>query len=237
MTPQADDLTCGPTCLHSVYAYYDDAIPLKRVVAETPRLHNGGTLAVFLARHALDRGYSALIYTYDLQLFDPTWFGLGANDLPGKLAAQAAFRKGRPLQAASSAYLDYVRRGGQIRFEDLTTTLIRRYLNRSVPILTGLSSTYLYRSAREFGPKDDYDDIRGAPSGHFVVLCGYDRATRTVLVADPLQPNPISSKPYYEVNIDRLVCAILLGVLTYDANLLILRPKAGRSRNADVHRS
>ena len=85
-----------------------------------------------------------------------------------------------------------------------------------------MSATYLYRTAREFGPGDDYDDVRGTPSGHFVVLCGYDREKRTVLVADPLQSNPVGKGQYYEVDLNRVICSILLGVTTYDANLLII---------------
>ena len=69
------------------------------------------------------------------------------------------------------------------------------------------------------------DDIRGTPVGHFVVLCGYNRDTKMVRIADPYLPNPFAPRDnYYEVNVDRVVCAILLGILTYDANLLILRP-------------
>ena len=44
-------------------------------------------------------------------------------------------------------------------------------------------------------------------------------------VADPLLPNPVASEQLYEINIDRVICAILLGVLTYDANLLIIQPR------------
>lgn len=222
--PQPDDFTCGPTCLHAVYNYYGDAIPLEQVIRETPRLENGGTLAVMLATHALRRGYRAKIYTYNLQVFDPTWFDQGVPALRAKLAAQAAFKTGHHLHAATAAFLEFLDAGGSVRFEDLTAGLIRRYLNRSRPILVGLSATYLYRTSREFGPKDEYDDTRGEPCGHFVVLCGYDRENRSVLIADPMHPNPVSPSLHYEVNIDRLVCAILLGVLTYDANLLILEP-------------
>jgi hypothetical protein len=70
-----------------------------------------------------------------------------------------------------------------------------------------------------------YDDIQGEPTGHFVVLCGYDMQNRTALVADPLLPNPISASPIYTVRLNRLICAIMLGILTYDANLLIITPK------------
>ena len=30
--PQPDDCTCGPTCLHAVYRYFGDEIPLTQVV-------------------------------------------------------------------------------------------------------------------------------------------------------------------------------------------------------------
>jgi hypothetical protein len=133
----------------------------------------------------------------------------------------------------------FLRRGGELRFEELTTALVRKYLARNIPILTGLSATYLYGSAREFGPNGRPDDIRGKPAGHFVVLCGYDRDTREVLVADPLQKNPLSGTNQYTVSIDRVICAILLGILTYDANLLIIEPRHMRKlqgSRADSHR-
>lgn len=236
--PQPDEITCGPTCLHALYRYFGDDLPLERVVAEVPMLEGGGTLAVLLACHALRRGYRALIYTYKLQLFDPTWLGPGGSDLQEKLRRQMEFKNDPKLQAASRAYLEFLELGGELRFEDLTTALIRKYLNRSVPIVTGLSATYLYRSPREFGPKADYDDIRGEPSGHFVVLFGYDREARTVLVADPLLPNPVAPAQIYEISIDRVLCAILLGVLTYDANLLIIQPRQERKgpSHAEPHR-
>ena len=73
MLPQPDDTTCGPTCLHAVYRYYDDPVPLPQLIDEVEPLSTGGTLAVSLACHALRRRYRATIYTYNLTLFDPTW--------------------------------------------------------------------------------------------------------------------------------------------------------------------
>lgn len=235
--PQPDDFTCGPTCLQAIYRFYDDELPLSRVITETPRLPDGGTLAVLLACHALRRGYAATIYTYNLHLFDPIWFQNTDVDIRQRLTAQAAYKGGDKLRLATAAYLEFLERGGRLRFEDLTPGLIRHYVRHSRPLLTGLSATYLYRSAREFDPDDDYDDIRGTPVGHFVVLCGYDPATRHVLVADPLLPNPVARTQCYAVSIDRVIGAILLGILTYDANLLIIepRPTSRGKRRADSH--
>lgn len=235
MLPQPDPEACGPTALHAVYRYYGDDIPLDRVTAEIPMLEEGGTLAPLLACHALGRGYGAVIFTYDLRLFDPTWFAPGRGDICERLEAQMKVKKNPKLHVASRAYMDYLRLGGQLRYEDLTSSLMRKYLVRSMPIITGLSATYLYGSAREFGPVSDYDDLRGESAGHFVVLCGYDRGNRTVSVADPLQANPSGKGPHYEVGINRVLCAILLGVLTYDGNLLILKPREGGRRTARVH--
>src|SRR5438874_82838 len=72
--PQPDETTCGPTCLHAIYAYWGDHEPLDGVVARMWRLQHGGTFAVFLGCDALRKGYRARIYTYNLTVFDPTWF-------------------------------------------------------------------------------------------------------------------------------------------------------------------
>lgn len=222
--PQPDDTTCGPTCLHAVYTYFGEDVALAQVIREVPTLEDGGTLAVLLANHALTRGYKATLYSYNLHVFDPTWAGLSSADLKSKLIQQNEFKTGRKFQKAAKAYIDFLDLGGNIQFRDLNPALIRSLLKKEIPVLTGLSATYLYQCAREFGPNSDYDDLRGIASGHFVVVSGYDDVEKTVRVADPLLHNPGFSGSYYHVRMDRLINAILLGILTYDANLLVIEP-------------
>jgi hypothetical protein len=231
--PQPDDAACGPTCLQAVYRFYGDDVPLHELSAEIPRLETGGTLAVLLAGHALRRGYGARIYTYNLSLFDPTWFSDPAVDLADRLRRQATAKADARLRTASEGFLEYLALGGELRFEDLRPALVRGYLKRGRPLLCGLSATYLYGCAREAG-RDHlvYDDVRGTPTGHFVVLCGYAPKERRVLVADPLQDNPRYGVHYYWVHIQRVLGAILLGVLTYDANLLVLEPPPRKGARA-----
>jgi len=230
--PQPDLTTCGPTCLHAVYQYYGDDIPLTQVIDEVKSLETGGTLDVFLACHALRRGYKARIYTYNLQVFDPTWFAHGPEYIEERLLAQMEVKDDAKLHLATRGYLNFLNLGGELRFADLTPSLLRKYLKRSIPVLTGLSSTYLYRSMREFGDLCEDDDVRGQASGHFVLLCGYNRPDRLVAIADPHMDNPMADGQKYEVSIDRVICAILLGIVTYDANLLIIEPgrKNGNGR-------
>jgi hypothetical protein len=223
--PQPDETTCGPTCLHAVYGYYDDNADLTEIVRETRRLESGGTYAAFLGTHALKRGYEATIYSWNLQVFDPSWFGTRKVDLKERLKQQMAAKRWARLQPVQEAYLEYVTAGGRIRLRDLTRVLLRGMLRRGIPIITGLSSTYLYRVPREYGPKDVPDDVRGEPAGHFVVLTGYRRRDRLVRVSDPYLPHSTGGHHYW-VSIDRLINAILLGTLTFDANLLVVAPRA-----------
>ena len=220
--PQPDETTCGPTCLHAIYRYFGDTIGLDQVIREVPSLRGGGTLAVMLGNHALARGYRASIFTYNLMVFDPTWFQPGV-DLPRKLALREQVTSDARQRKAIRDYVTFLEQGGTIRYEDLSRGLLRRFLKRRLPILTGLSSTYLYRSARATDDGQD-DDIRGQVEGHFVVLSGYDQVTHRVLVADPYSQNPVAGTNTYETDLDRVIGAILLGVITHDANLLIIEP-------------
>jgi hypothetical protein len=234
---QPDNTTCGPTCLHAVYSYYNDSVSLPEIISEVSLMDEGGTLEVFLACHALRRGYKTTILPYNLQIFDPTWATLPPKAIAAKLRRQLFYKKDIPgFKLVTCAYLEYIELGGDLKFEVLTASLIRRYLKKSFPILTGLSATYLYNETREYGAGSDfaYDDVRGESAGHFVVLTGYNREDRSVLVADPLKTNPIAVGQHYSVNIYRLVCAIMLGILSYDGNLLIIQPKKKKANQAST---
>jgi hypothetical protein len=224
--PQPDDSTCGPTCLHAIYRYFGDQISLSQVIREASTLEGGGTLATMLGNHALLRGYRASLYTYNLIVFDPTWFGPGVNLLERLQKREQATGPGKQKLAIRN-YMKFLDLGGQIRYEDLSRNLLRRFLRAGLPILTGLSSTHLYRSMRVTEDGQD-DDIRGEVQGHFVVLSGYDHATHTVHVADPYSQNPLTGTNFYVTSMDRLINAILLGVITYDANLLVIEPPIGK---------
>jgi len=222
---QPDLFTCGPTCLQAVYRFFGRELPLSQVIAETPRQESGGTLAVSLACHALELGFQAVIYTWNLLVFDPTWFSEPGSRISEHLHEQKAFKREVRIRPATEAYLRFLELGGELRMQDLNSALIRKYLKKQIPILTGLSATYLYREPREFGDESQPDPIRGTPQGHFVVLCGYEPERRKVLVADPLHPNPLADgTQQYLVGLDRVICSIMLGIVTYDANLLILMP-------------
>lgn len=224
--PQPDDITCGPTSLHAVYRYFGLELPLEEVIGTVKSLEGGGTLAVMLGVDALKRNFDATIYSYNLKMFDPSWKNDNNATLIQNLEIQLQFKTGKKFVQATRAYQSFLQLGGQIKFEDLHHDLLKRYLVKNIPILTGLSATYLYDSKREYTNRKNqsvFDAVKGEPMGHFVVLCGIKGTT--VYVADPYKENPLSGNSYYAVGLNRLMNAILLGSFTYDANMLMVLPK------------
>jgi hypothetical protein len=220
--PQPDGITCGQTCLHALYRFHGLDLGVSDVINSVTPLTDGGTLEVHLACDALKRGFDATIYTYNLNLFDPTWFDAPHVDIAAKLRERAARKRSAKFKFAVEGYCEFLARGGRLRFTDLTRAELRGMLRRGVPVIAGLNLTYLYRHSRVSGAHDDPDDVHGESCGHFVVLAGYNRDDRSIAVADPYLPNPVGVGQKYWVHIDRVIGAILLGVMTYDASLLIL---------------
>lgn len=224
ITPQPDEETCGPACLHSVYRYYNDPMSLQELTTQVRFLPRGGTLAVYLALHAMNRGYHATIYTCNLRMFDPTWFAPGAPPMRDRLLEQARVKQDPTLRLATAAYVEFLDRGGRLMMEDLTLELLAQHLQECRPIIAGLNATWLYRCMRERPSDWADDDVAGVPFGHFVVLHGVDAARRTIDVADPHLQHPYPGSRHYTAGADRVIGAILLGIVTYDAKLLILTP-------------
>ncbi len=233
---QPNDETCGPTCLHAVYAALGDHVPLDELVEETPSLPDGGTLLALLGTHALKRGYEASIVTLNLHVFDPSWFDGGKPADPEhivrKLQAQAEAKHDAKLRLATAAYLEYFERGGALRYRHIGPELLASLLAGGQPVIAGLNATFLHGWPRERHGKTD--DVGGEPVGHFVVLSDFrtdpdDPHKGTVAVSDPYGDRDPSVPKYYRMSILRLAFALALGVLTYDANMLVIRRREGAS--------
>ena len=144
---QPDEVTCGPTSLQAIYNYFGDDISLHKVISEIKYLEEGGTLAVMLAIHALKRNYKSTIYTYNLNVFDPSWFE-NEVDIISKLNEQKKHKKSKKLHSATDSYIEYLKLGGEIKFVNLTPAFLNKIFSKKIPILTGLSATYLYNCSR-----------------------------------------------------------------------------------------
>jgi len=222
--PQPTDSSCGPTCLQAVYRHFGLEVDLAGLIERIPSVPGGGTLAVMLGVDALRRGFAATLQTCNLRVLDPTWFPAKPAVLAARIEASLAVRRHRKERQELQALREFIDLGGEVRMEPLTRELLRQHLVEGCPVLTGLSATFLYRDRRVNPATNHYDDLGGDPQGHFVVLSEYNRGTKQVTVHDPWPQSPFDDPHRYHVHIDRLINAILLGVLTFDANLLAIKP-------------
>lgn len=234
MKRQPTDSSCGPTCLKAVYDYYDYPLDHLKIIKEVKTVETGGTLAPCLGIHALDNGFDVTIYTFNLEIFDPTWFfpkTIKGDLLKHKLALQMQAKANKKLKAACKAFIEFIEKGGKVKMQDLSGNLIMRYLRNKTPIILGLSSTYLYRTSRDLieGSNSSKNDVLGTPEGHFVVLESYDPGSRLVTLRDPWIENPYSQDLKYQITKDHLLTSFLMGLLTYDANLTVIERKKERS--------
>lgn len=231
---QPDDVSCGPTCLAQVMAYYGDPHPIAEIRQGLRVNPDGGTLAVHLAARALDMGYRARLYPFGVRVFDPTWWELGEDELRERLALRmsALAARGASLTelAIVQSYIEVLDRGGSIAFHEPSPQFLARILANGRPLVVGLNSTWLYRAKRERPEDNEPDDIAGKGVGHFVVVNGYTGSGLHLHVRDPSEDAPEhlhvdgKGKGIYPVPGDRLVHAILLGDLTRDAVVLEMWP-------------
>lgn len=219
---QPTETTCGPTCLNSMYAFLKKPIPIKETISEVRYLDTGGTMGEALAINALENGLQATVYTHNLHVFDPTWFKLSKDNLIKKLKKQARAPKTLKIKKSSKLYIDHLKLGGKVRFKHLTAEFLYNLLVEKGPVIVGLSSTYLYMCERERNDDNEYDDIYGSPQGHFVILGGMSKNGQQVEIYDPLEDNPISKTNHYSVATTLLINSILIGAITYDANIIVI---------------
>lgn len=78
---------------------------------------------------------------------------------------------------------------------------------------------------RDYTSENDqvvYDEWMGAATGHFIIIQGYDTADETLYIADPYAPHPLSNDHYYKTSFSHWLHAHLLGIVSYDAELLVI---------------
>ena len=220
--PQPTETTCGPTCLSAIYKFLRKPTQLKETISEVRYLDTGGTMGEALGINALENKLSVTIYTHNLHVFDPTWFKLTRENLIKKLKKQCKAHKTLKIKKSSKLYIDYLKLGGRVKFAHLTPQFLHQLLIDKGPVIVGLSSTYLYMCERERNDDNEYDDINGSPQGHFVILAGMVKNGTRVEIYDPLDDNPISKTNNYSVDITLFINSILIGAITYDANIVVI---------------
>jgi hypothetical protein len=80
-------------------------------------------------------------YTYNIKVFDPTWHSLSPPELRAKLRARRRKIRSSREKKVIGFYLEFLRLGGRVRFDDLNETLMTNLFAARKPVICGLSAT------------------------------------------------------------------------------------------------
>lgn len=197
--------SCGPSSVQQVLYYYGIKKDLKEIMENMKLFDKGGTSDDgALGDYMLKQGFNVRIYTIDTKKFDPSWSKLGRKELLKKLKKSKDVSRGFK-KYAYEVLIDFLKHGGKIEFKPISLAMIKKYLDRGIPLLAGVDDSLLYGVKRSRKTFYD-DDIKGKVWGHELVLAGYKKDK--LLVVDPADTNPFTKSGKYFLNANDLLANI-----------------------------
>lgn len=202
----AKSVDCGPCSLLNVYEHFGLKEKLT-TIKQRIHVHANGTYAAQLAQDAMEQGLEVELLTSSGYLVDASW-----SDLPN----QAIIKKLRRWVVEnpderwyrSALYLQYyLEAGGKFKIIDFSTKLIDSYLVQGHVILALVEDSWLW-GKRKIENSPVFDDILGAPRGHFVVV--YGQVADEYKISDPYPTGLPNRTGLYSVNKDKVLVSMLL---------------------------
>jgi len=222
-------MQCGPSCLQAVLKFYEEEISIKKLIEETKSRYKWHDWDYLLGLAALKKGLKVVVHTRSTSVFDPSWWKLSNTQLISKLKKELDYaKKNKKKRRASWSYttlayeakeiktaINFLKSGGAIDFNIASAQLIQKYIHDNTPVMCAFNQQILHKAARIH--KQKVDDIKGAITGHMIVVIGYNKSK--FKVADPgLWYN---RSHYYWVSQQDLIDAIV----RYDGNLIAIKKK------------
>jgi len=189
--------SCGHSSLLQVLAYYGTNLELKEVVKEISNCEVDelklGASECELGMFAIKRGFKSTVVSLDVRRFDATWFELSSEELKKKLELRSEFlhklspediKEGQGTQYLDNVtkyYSEYLEKEGKVKFLPISKELIKKYIDNKIPVIALVSSQLYFKKARKYN--GEFDDIKGKPTGHWIVVSGYDE--NNFIITDP----------------------------------------------------
>lgn len=195
-------MMCGPYALKQIFAYYGDDIDIKEIIKKTKARIDYGLWLSSIISLAKERNYKINFHTNSLKALDFSWERLSSKKIVQKLKRRLKSKKKQVVNY--KGFIEYFSKGGKVDFRPITKELVKKYLDKKIPVLISVNSTYFYKRKRKY--KDKFDDIKGSEVGHFLVIAGYDK--NRFYVVDPNFTAPKNGK--YWVKQDYLIVSTLI---------------------------
>ncbi|EKD49506.1 MAG: hypothetical protein ACD_63C00118G0002 [uncultured bacterium] len=198
---------CVPACLQQIFAFYHKKIEQAEILENLSMPKHGMSIpqaGIF----TLKTGFKPLIITNNIYIFDPSWFRLTVKELLKRLIERRKYVD-RYNQSVIDDFLQYFKEKGRIQFDTLSTELLVKYLEKNIPIIAELASTFLYKMRKSSTPGSFDDANRGEIEGHGVVIAGYINHTFKIIDPD-VKNNPYSKDGIYWISEQDLLASIFI---------------------------
>lgn len=166
-----EKMTCVPSSLQQVLAYYGKKAELKDMLKLFP-MYEDGTYEPYAGLYAMKLGFKPTLFFYNLKYMDPTWLKLGKKQFLKKLKTAIKISHKKDIKRCLKSLIEYIQAGGKIKFQIPSRNLLIKYLKKNVPIMISLYSTILHNKKR-YDFKKDKPSEYGELTGHMVVIGGF----------------------------------------------------------------
>ncbi|MFH0836749.1 MAG: C39 family peptidase [Candidatus Aenigmatarchaeota archaeon] len=180
------EMTCGPSCLQQIFAYHGKIVDLDDIIKILDKKKGfvlTGTSTWHLGFCADAFGYKSDVISYDVNIIDPTWMKLSKKELVKKITKRIILEKLSFSKTRLMAMQDYILYGGSYSFTMPSKDILLKYLKKKIPVIIRLCSTLLYNNSRIDWNSCKFNDIKGYPFGHYVVVSGYENGH--FIITDP----------------------------------------------------
>jgi hypothetical protein len=172
--------TCGPSSLQQVLNYYGDPTSLSEILANV-KMFPSGTPPSYLALGAKKLGYKTKLISFDVDYVDPSWKNASKKEIAEKLRKRLPTLKDKSAKMRTRGLLTALKGGVDLEIQIPSEKILIGYLKGGIPPIITLSYNVLHNYKRKFNDKQD--DVKGHPSGHYVVVSGYD--DKNLIITDP----------------------------------------------------
>ena len=199
--------TCGPDCLANIYAHFDKDLSLEKILTDINAKIDESTYLPQLARHVRANGLTTTILSSSPFNMSPDWKDLDRNILIKNLKAWIIHNTANAWIKSTLHLLNYLEEGGNVKTVDLSTKIMDEKLAKGKIILCCLEESWLW-GKRKMDNVAEYDSIRGAARGHFVVI--YGQKDDQYLISDPYPTNLPGKEGLYAISKDKLLVSVLV---------------------------
>ncbi|MFO0703211.1 MAG: hypothetical protein U0525_00610 [Patescibacteria group bacterium] len=210
--------TCGPSCLHNIYASFGMDKSLSVILHDLGVTDKDSTHLPQLARHLNDNNIETTIISSNPFSVSPSWKNKSKEKIIEKLKKWVLHNYKDSYLRESLFLLFYLQEGGNLEIKDLSTKLIDQCISDGHLVLCCLEESWLW-GKRKISGKQEYHDVKGHATGHFVIIIG--QTEDEYIVNDPYPTHLPGREGIYNVPKDQLFIA----TIAWNPQILALKQK------------